>query len=283
MTGIVRRLHLVIQFKIVVGLLLARKRLCQWMDQFLASPARRGRVMVNIGGGIFLRPRWKVLDYCSPFYPLSRRYVDFDVDLFEQPKFPFADNSVDLFYSSHTLEHIPQEHCPHILAEIHRCLRPGGAVRLTMPDYDKLRADATTGGARYLARKIGQGLTPAEAVVEQIATERVGQVPTAEIDHDFETLEPAAFAERYAAAASREVQRDKGGYHINWFNEAKLTAMLRDAGFSDIYRSAPQGSRFADLRGAGGMLALGNVFDTQRRLGIDTSHPEYSLFVEAVK
>jgi hypothetical protein len=79
------------------------------------------------------------------------------------------------------------------------------------------------------------------------------------------------------------VQKDKAGYHINWFNYAKLERMLRQAGFGTVYRSAPQQSRFAELRGMGGWLATGDVLEITRMLGLDTTHPGISLYVEAVK
>lgn len=47
---------------------------------------------------------------------------------------PFADGTVDAVYSSHFLEHIYLKEAEAILRECHRVLRPGGVLRLALPD-----------------------------------------------------------------------------------------------------------------------------------------------------
>jgi len=49
-------------------------------------------------------------------------------------KFPFADASFDCVYSSHMLEHLHPGDANHCLSEIHRILKPGGVVRIAVPD-----------------------------------------------------------------------------------------------------------------------------------------------------
>lgn len=272
------RAKLVFKFKVLTLALYARKRL-----HGLLTGGDGAKLMVNIGGGLFFRPGWRVMDYVSPFYPFARRFIDYQVDLCSGAPFPLADGTVAFFYSAHTLEHIPQEHCPRILAEIHRCLKPGGAVRLNMPDYDRMRQAVADGERDYFAGQIAKGMSLEEAVVEQIATECVGRIDGETIRRDYHALDAEAFAERYAGAASRAVQKERGGYHINWFTEAKLGALLREAGFREVYRSGPQQSRFAELRGRGGVLAVGDVLEVSRMIGLDTTHPDKSLYMEAVK
>ena len=273
------RLYLIARFHIVPRVLLTRKRL-------YGLAARRGgdsTTMVNLGGGLFFRPHWTVLDHASPFYPFSNRYIDHDIDLFQSRTLPFDSNSVDFYYSAHTLEHIPQEYCPRIISELHRTLKPGGAARLCMPDYDLIRKACEEKDAEYFARQKERGMTFEEAVVEQIASECVGRWSADEIAEAFRTMSPEEFADHFTSLASREVQKREAGNHINWFNYQKLSTMLADAGFDTIYLSAPQQSRFPELRGSGGWLTSGNFLETKRMLGIDTTHPDRSLFVEAVK
>lgn len=50
----------------------------------------------------------------------------------------FADASVDLIYASHVLEHFPRHETHAVLSEWHRVLRPGGIVRLAVPDFGQL-------------------------------------------------------------------------------------------------------------------------------------------------
>ncbi len=279
MNTLAQRLFLIAKFQILTRLLLVRKRI----HAMLFPSRERARLMVNIGGGLFFRPHWKVLDHVSSYYPFQRRYIDIDVDMMALSHFPFDDNSVDFFYSSHTLEHIPQENCPSILMEIYRCLRPGGAVRLNMPDYDLIRDAADRNDLSYFLAASARDLTIEQAVVEQIATAMLDSVSAEEIRREFSQLSPEDFADRYTLDASRAVQQEKGGYHINWFNYQKLEQMLQDAGFTNVYRSSPQASRFNELKGEGGWLTTGDFFEIKRMLGLDTTYPDKSLYVEAVK
>lgn len=53
-------------------------------------------------------------------------------------KFPFSENSVEAVYSSHLLEHLPKPAAVNCLRECHRILRPGGVIRLAVPDLDAM-------------------------------------------------------------------------------------------------------------------------------------------------
>jgi predicted SAM-dependent methyltransferase len=50
----------------------------------------------------------------------------------------FADDSVDLIYCAHILEHFPRAKTSEVLAEWRRVLRPGGTLRLAVPDFEAL-------------------------------------------------------------------------------------------------------------------------------------------------
>ncbi len=52
----------------------------------------------------------------------------------------FADNSADLVYACHVLEHFPLDQVGRALWEWRRILKPGGVLRLSVPDFDKLLA-----------------------------------------------------------------------------------------------------------------------------------------------
>ncbi len=50
----------------------------------------------------------------------------------------FADNGADLIYASHVLEHVPHPGLRETLWEWRRVLRPGGILRLSVPDFDQI-------------------------------------------------------------------------------------------------------------------------------------------------
>lgn len=52
----------------------------------------------------------------------------------------YGDGSVDLIYASHVLEHFGRREYPQVLREWHRLLRPGGILRLAVPDFAAVAA-----------------------------------------------------------------------------------------------------------------------------------------------
>tara|TARA_Y100000310_G_C20641944_1_gene794454 strand:+ start:798 stop:1508 length:711 start_codon:yes stop_codon:yes gene_type:complete len=53
-------------------------------------------------------------------------------------KLPFPNNSVNLIYSNHTVEHIYHKQFKHFLKESHRVLKPGGIHIILTPSIEKL-------------------------------------------------------------------------------------------------------------------------------------------------
>ena len=56
-------------------------------------------------------------------------------------RFPYADETFDYIYSSHLLEHLYPEQARQALEESARVLKPGGILRLAVPDLNRLVAD----------------------------------------------------------------------------------------------------------------------------------------------
>lgn len=65
--------------------------------------------------------------------------VDIAHDLRETP-LPFKDGEFNLIYLSHVLEHVEWTKTNAVLLELHRILKPGGAVEIWVPDLKKLVA-----------------------------------------------------------------------------------------------------------------------------------------------
>lgn len=51
---------------------------------------------------------------------------------------PFPDNTFEVLYHSHVLEHIPPAIAPVFIADCFRVLKPGGVVRIAVPDLEQI-------------------------------------------------------------------------------------------------------------------------------------------------
>ncbi|MHB9066940.1 MAG: class I SAM-dependent methyltransferase, partial [Pirellulaceae bacterium] len=89
----------------------------------------------------------------------GRRYIPgyFHIDLLEAPHvdlrhrvdvLPFADSSIGLIYASHLLEHFGRNEVEGVLREWHRVMRPGGLLRLAVPDFAAVVAMYASEGLR---------------------------------------------------------------------------------------------------------------------------------------
>lgn len=84
-----------------------------------------GEIKLHLGCGKRDWPGWVNID--GGDYP-HLHYKDIT-------KIPFADNSVDLIYSSHTLEYFDRVEVLDVLREWYRVLCPGGTIRIAVPDF----------------------------------------------------------------------------------------------------------------------------------------------------
>lgn len=51
---------------------------------------------------------------------------------------PFSDNSIDEIYASHVFEYFDREYGKNVLLNWYRKLRPGGMIRLAVPDFQAM-------------------------------------------------------------------------------------------------------------------------------------------------
>jgi len=69
---------------------------------------------------------------------------------------PWADGTADVCYTSHTVEHMSRDEGRHLVSEAYRVLRPGGVLRVVVPDLHDV-VDRYAGGR-----------LPAENFVEEL-------------------------------------------------------------------------------------------------------------------
>jgi len=87
-------------------------------------------VLVNIGCGSTWHPAWMNLDVRPP----NGQVQAWDVS----KGLPFGNNEVDACYASHLLEHLSRGQARALLQESRRVLRPGGIIRLAVPDLEAI-------------------------------------------------------------------------------------------------------------------------------------------------
>lgn len=89
-----------------------------------------GKVYLNLGCGSRTSPEFINIDAL----PFGQTHLVSDIQNLSM----FPDNSVDMIYASHVVEHIPRNRLLGTLKEWRRKLKPRGVLRISVPDFDKL-------------------------------------------------------------------------------------------------------------------------------------------------
>lgn len=206
--------------------------------------------LLNLGCGSTFHPDWTNLD----FAPRPPYVLGYDL----RHGVPFPDGLFDAVYHSHVLEHIPRRGAPDFLRECLRVLRPGGILRVAVPDLE--------GAARaYLGalEEAAGGMPGADDRHEWMVIELVDQL-TRHV-HGGEMLEhwrrdpvPARdfILSRVGAEARRGMDavrgtrgsvpersgahdvgsfRLSGECHLWMYDRHSLARLLREAGFEDVH------------------------------------------------
>jgi len=78
---------------------------------------------VSLGSGYQIYPDWLTTDVDSLDVTLPRAWANL-----------FEEGSIDRLLAEHVLEHLSESECRVALAECHRYLKPGGLLRVAVPD-----------------------------------------------------------------------------------------------------------------------------------------------------
>jgi predicted SAM-dependent methyltransferase len=89
-----------------------------------------GKVYLNLGSGDITHPAFINID------ALVARHIHYIRPIDNLA--PIPDNYADLVYASHCLEHFSHHHVNSVLIEWRRVIKPGGILRLGVPDLDQL-------------------------------------------------------------------------------------------------------------------------------------------------
>ena len=139
---------------------------------------------------------------------------------------------MELVFSSHCFEHMSDEAALFTLEECMRILKPGGVVRIAVPDMDKA-FEAYKKGDRGFFENGGVtciGPTLERLLVNFFSSYSSGggpQVPAAEVRVKLEELGKYEFC-RWCVS---QLDGDQRPSHINAYDSEKLASLLKGIGF----------------------------------------------------
>lgn len=169
---------------------------------------KRKDLSVNVGSGGKGLPGWVNIDL--------RRHPDTTLQLDIRQPLPLADDSVARMLAEHVVEHIEfRQDIPRVLADWHRILRPGGVLRIIVPDARSM-IEAYVSGDKKRWLELGWDL---EAMPRDIHT------PMHILNHTF----------------------NQDGEHLFAYDFETLALVLRHAGFGTIERMSYRHSRDPQL------------------------------------
>ncbi len=235
---------------------------------------------VNLGGGDFYHRFWVNVDFDNDYYKekiVRKNFINFDLTSFI--KLPFKDNSVNIFYSSHLIEHLSNEHNDFLFSEVYRCLNNGGIFRIVCPDNDLyynayIRNDIDffkyKSAFGFLSETIQQRFLDhfASCLTLQHPCKGLKKMSDEEIDSYFKEFSKEEAYNKILSLIPDKRDSIYFGDHINWFNYEKLNRMLSKYNFTTIFKSGYGQS--SDVR-------LRNTYY------FDNTCPDISLYVEAYK
>ena len=214
------------------------------------------RAMLNLGCGTKMNWNWNNLDF-SPYARLVRhmniakilrkvgavseeRYqnlldVDPHIILWDLRKgIPFNDNTFDVVYHSHLLEHIDEENAPVFLKECFRVLKPNGIIRIAVPDLQSIINRYNSAVSR-----LENGDMKAFSDHRKSTYELFDQMVRKETTGTEEQRFALKFIERIVRGNAAKV----GELHRWMYDEYSLGKLLLDVGFENVQTESPTTSR----------------------------------------
>lgn len=226
---------------------------------------------LNIGGGQFVRKHWRVLDFYSDWYDYDEQFIDYNVDLEDLSQWPIEDDTVDLIYTAHTLEHLSDAAVRHTLREAARILKPNGAIRISVPDIDlairhyerenvewftEFRPNSPP-DSLYATRHEQNEYVMEEYLLSVFATHLTNARKSGTTDDhcadfelvqsDYQSLSKHAFLQKYSDQIKDKWQDENPGLHRNWFDFQRLKGLLTDVGFKDVRSECSQQSDYTEF------------------------------------
>ena len=97
---------------------------------------KKGLKMLNVGCGTDYKKGWVNVDNNS-----DNNIDKLDINWDLRNSLPIDDNSVDFIFNEHFVEHLSPDEARVALADLMRVLKPGGVMRVAMPDLESVVND----------------------------------------------------------------------------------------------------------------------------------------------
>lgn len=220
------------------------------------------KTLINIGAGQFRHERWTNLDVSSEHYNSVRKGEFIEYNIIDDARLPFPTASVSLAYTSHTIEHVKDEHIQRLFSEVYRCMERGGIFRITCPDaglyysafllrnfdrffYRKTQwfgdaaATLSPDDIDYLKMAFATQMTASPRIKDEdreLSDECTRRSRSMEMIEFFDWL-----------SSHVEFTIDHISSHINWWTIEKVTLFLKRAGFELVRPSSYGGSVAAPM------------------------------------
>jgi SAM-dependent methyltransferase len=242
-----------------------------------------GRALLNLGCGTRMHHEWNNVDF-SYYARLARRprlsrllrtcsvlsedryarlmAIDPHIVAWDLRRgVPFPGAAFDVVYHSHVLEHLDRRFVAGFLGECRRVLKPGGLLRIVVPDLETLVRGYVT-SLPSNGRWSDASLRGHEQAVERLLEQLVRVEP-------FGVSEQSPIV-RIIERVVRGDARQAGEIHRWMYDRYTLQCLLRETGFSDVAVCTESTSRVPDWQ----------------RFGLDVNpdgspYIDHSLYVEA--
>jgi predicted SAM-dependent methyltransferase len=227
---------------------------------------------VNLGSGLFPHPYWTCVDIKDDnknMYPdgFPEDYINFNFND-QAAKLPFEDNDIEIFYSSHCIEHLFDNSILNLFKEIFRSLKKGGLVRITCPDIN-LALNALETKNRYFFDP--KNNHQKKSIEELFYLEWVDPICKEYMNINLlrSAVEGRYHKELEFLNKIFEVkEKKKLNGHINFLTEDKIFNFFKKVGFSN-YKAVRYSQSHSPV------FLDGNYFEK--------NYQNISLFVEAIK
>lgn len=246
-----------------------------------------GKVMLNIGCGTRTHADWNNLDFSPIIFLVHNPFVAdalFKLGLLSSARYdriqktdpkiishnlqtgiPFQDNTFDVIYHSHFLEHLDQDAAINLMKECYRCLEQGGVLRVVVPDLFLLVT-------RYLSTY--DQISNSSVLPQNLAEHKESIY---QLLHQMIPKEPVGTSQqkplvRFFERIMRGNSEKAGELHRWMYDQYTLSDLLNRLGFREIQIQSHSSSRIVDWE----IFGLDCNDDGSSYIG-------HSLYIEAIK